>query len=113
LTPNGKEENTLSRTNSKYLYWNMKQQLAHHTINGCNVQIGDLMASGTISGPDRSSYGSLLEMSAGGKTPVKLKKGQYRTFLEDYDTVVLRAKAIRDDLRVGFGEVTGQVLPAK
>ncbi len=113
LTPDGKEENIISRTNSKYLYWNMKQQLAHHTINGCNVQIGDLLASGTISGPDRSSYGSLLEMSAGGKTPVKLKKGQYRTFLEDYDTLVLRAKAERDDIRVGFGEVTGQVLPAK
>lgn len=113
LIPNGKEENIISRTNSKYLYWNMKQQLAHHTINGCNVQIGDLLASGTISGPDRSSYGSLLEMSAGGKTPVKLKKGQYRTFLEDYDTLVLRAKAERDDIRVGFGEVTGQVLPAK
>lgn len=113
LTPHGKEESIISRTNSKFLYWNMKQQLAHHTINGCNVQIGDLLASGTISGPDHSSYGSLLEMSAGGKTPVKLKKGQYRTFLEDYDTLVLRAKAERDDIRVGFGEVTGQVLPAK
>ncbi len=112
LLPAGGDETVISQSNTRYLYWNMKQQLAHHTVNGCNVRIGDLMASGTISGPQPGSYGSLLELTAGGKVPVRLKNGRNLTFLEDYDTVILRAKAERENYRVGFGEVSGQVLPA-
>jgi fumarylacetoacetase len=112
LIPAGGDETVISRCNTSSLYWNMKQQLAHHTVNGCNVRIGDLMASGTISGPHPGSFGSLLELTDGGKVPVSLMNGRDLTFLEDYDTVILRAKAERENYRVGFGEVTGQVLPA-
>lgn len=107
------EETIISRSNFKYMYWNMMQQLAHHTVNGCNVTIGDVMASGTISGTDESSYGSLLEISWGGKKPFELKDGSMRTFIEDNDTITLKGFAEKDGVRVGFGEVTGTILPSK
>lgn len=112
LIPEGGEENVIVKSNSKYLYWNIRQQLAHHTVNGCNVRTGDILATGTISGPQSSSCGSLLELTKGGKNPIKLKNGLKRTFLEDYDTVVMRGRAQQGSIRIGFGPLTGQVLPA-
>ncbi|PHN95704.1 fumarylacetoacetase [Maribacter sp. 6B07] len=107
------EETIISRSNFKYMYWNMMQQLAHHTVNGCNVNVGDVMASGTISGKDESSYGSLLEISWAGKKPFELKDGSKRTFIEDNDTITLKGFAEKEGVRVGFGEVTGTILPSK
>jgi fumarylacetoacetase len=102
-------ETVICRSNTKYLYWSMAQQLAHHTVNGCNMQVGDLLASGTISGPTPDSYGSMLELSWGGKNPIPLRDGSTRTFLEDGDTVTMRAWAGDGTARVGFGEVSGMV----
>ncbi|MEM9930960.1 MAG: fumarylacetoacetase [Bacteroidota bacterium] len=113
LTPEGGEPNIISQSNFGYMYWNMPQQLAHHTVNGCNVNIGDLMASGTISGKDEQSYGSLLEISRGGRQPLTLKDGSTRTFIEDNDTITMSGYAEKDGIRVGFGEVTAKILPAK
>ncbi|HEY3387625.1 MAG TPA: fumarylacetoacetase [Saprospiraceae bacterium] len=105
LTPADEEPVIISVSNFKYMYWNMCQQLAHHTSNGCNVRVGDLMASGTISGPSEGSLGSLLEISVGGKKPLTLPGGQTRTFVEDGDTITLTGWAEKDGHRVGFGEV--------
>lgn len=113
LSSKSSEETIISRSNFKYMYWNMMQQLAHHTVNGCNVNVGDVMASGTISGKDESSYGSLLEISWGGKKPFELKDGSKRTFIEDNDTITLKGFAEKEGIRVGFGEVTGTILPSK
>lgn len=107
------EETTISKSNFKYMYWNMMQQLAHHTVNGCNINVGDVMASGTISGKDESSYGSLLEISWGGKKPFELKDRSKRTFIEDNDTVTIRGFAEKEGKRVGFGQVSGTILPSK
>ena len=112
IMPKNGEENVVSTSNFKYMYWNMAQQLAHHTINGCNINIGDLMASGTISGKDETSYGSMLEISWAGSKPVTMKDGSKRTFIEDNDTVIMRGFAQKDTIRVGFGEVSGEILPA-
>ena len=112
ITPQGSEEETICRSNYKYMYWNMAQQLAHHTINGCNVNVGDMMASGTISGKDEHSYGSLLELSHGGKKLIPLKNGIERKFIEDGDTITMKAFAEKDNMRVGFGAVTGTILPS-
>jgi len=106
-------DTVISTSNFKFMYWNMMQQLAHHTVNGCNVNVGDVMASGTISGKDESSFGSLLEISWGGKKPFKLKDGSERTFIEDNDTVTMRGFAEKEGKRVGFGEVSGTILPSK
>jgi fumarylacetoacetase len=103
-------ETVIARSNTKYLYWSMAQQLAHHTANGCNVCVGDLMASGTISGPTPGSYGSMLELSWGGQQPITLNDGSSRTFLLDGDTVTMRGWAEKNGVRVGFGEVSGEVL---
>lgn len=113
IAPNNKEETVVSKSNFKYMYWNMSQQLAHHTSNGCNLNVGDLMASGTISGKNPDSYGSMLELSWGGKKPVKLKNGEMRKFIEDYDTVIMRGYCQKNEIRVGFGEVKAQILPSK
>ena len=111
LTPGEKNRQTVvSSSNTKYLYWSMAQQLAHHTVNGCNVCVGDLMASGTISGPQAGSYGSMLELSWGGKEPLRLNDGSTRAFLLDGDKVTLHAAAEKDGIRVGFGEVSGVIL---
>lgn len=109
LQPEGGSAETVSLTNSKYMYWNVCQQLAHHTSNGCNVKIGDLMASGTISGPTRNSAGCLLELTRNGQEPITLKDGSKRKFLEDSDTVIMKGFAAKDGMRVGFGKVEGTV----
>jgi fumarylacetoacetase len=108
----GGSETVICRSNHKHLYWNMAQQLAHHTVNGCNVRAGDLMASGTISGDAPDSYGSMLELAWKGTRPVKLSDGSERRFIEDGDTVIMRGYAEKDGLRIGFGEVRSTVLPA-
>ena len=110
IQPENAQETVVCRSNMRYLYWSMAQQLAHHTVNGCNVQVGDLMASGTISGPLPGSYGSMLELSWGGQQPVALSDGATRTFLQDGDSVVMRASAEKDGRRVGFGEVRGAIV---
>ena len=110
LTPDGGSENVICRSNFKYMYWNMNQQLAHHTVNGCNVRVGDMMASGTISGPSEDSFGSMLELSWSGSNPINLANGESRTFIEDGDTITMRAYCEKGDKRIGFGEVSGKVI---
>ena len=113
LQPENGEENLICKSNYKYMYWNMAQQLAHHTINGCNVEVGDLYASGTISGSEPNSFGSMLELTWRGQNPLKLSNGTERKFIEDHDTIIMRGFSEKDGIRVGFGEVRGKVLPAK
>ena len=91
----------------------MNQQLAHHTSNGCNINAGDMMASGTISGPEEGQYGSMLEVSWKGTKPVSMPDGTERRFINDHDTVIMRGYSEKDNVRVGFGEVSVKVLPAK
>ncbi len=112
IQPENGEETRVSKSNFKHMYWNMSQQLAHHTVNGCNVRAGDLMGSGTISGPTPDSYGSMLEISWKGTKPVAMKDGTERKFIQDYDTVIMRGHCSNGDVRIGFGEVIGKVLPA-
>ena len=95
------------------MYWNMVQQLAHHTINGCDIHAGDVLASGTISGPEEGQFGSMLEISWKGTKPFQMKDGSERKFILDGDTVIMRGHGIKDGVRVGFGEVKTTVLPAK
>ena len=113
IHPENSKESIVSSSNFKYMYWNMSQQLAHHTINGCNLNIGDLMASGTISGKEKGSYGSMLELSWGGKTPVILDDVNSRLFINDNDTVIMRGYCENDGKRVGFGEVRTKLLASK
>ena len=113
ITPKGGEEQVVSNSNFKYMYWSMEQQLAHHTVNGCNVNVGDMMGSGTISGKVPSSYGSMLELSWAGTKTVPMKDGTTRVFIKDNDTVTMRGYAEKDGVRVGFGEVAAEVLPCK
>ncbi len=113
LTPPKGTENIICNSNYKFMYWNQAQQLAHHTVNGCNVNVGDLMASGTISGKDETSYGSMLELAWMGTKPITLNDGTTRTFFNDGDTVTMRGHCEKDGIRVGFGEVTATILPAK
>ena len=113
LQPENGPETVVCRSNMRYLYWSMAQQLAHHTSNGCNVQVGDLMASGTISGATPDSFGSMLELSWGGQKPVQLQGGATRTFIQDGDTVILRGHAQKSGIRIGFGEAAARLLPAK
>lgn len=113
IQPEGQEETVVSKSNLKYMYWNMAQQLAHHTVNGCNVRCGDMMGSGTISGPTEDSYGSMLELSWKGTKPLPMKDGTERKFILDNDTVIMRGYCENDGIRIGFGEVSTKVLPAK
>ena len=106
------DETLVSTSNYKYMYWNMNQQLAHHTVNGCNIKVGDLYASGTISGKSEDSYGSMLELTWRGTKPLKLKDGTERKFINDNDTVIMRGYCEKNGVRVGFGEVKGKVLAA-
>ena len=105
-------ESIVCNSNFKYMYWNMNQQIAHHTVNGCNLNVGDMMASGTISGHTKDSYGSMLELSWGGKNPIELKDGSTRTFINDMDTVTMRGYCEKNNIRVGFGEVKSKILPS-
>lgn len=111
-TPAG-DEKTVSQSNYKNMYWNMNQQLAHHTVNGCNVRCGDMMASGTISGSDESSYGSMLEITWRGTKPVQMPDGTERKFVNDGDSVIMRGMCKKGDVQIGFGEVKTKVLPSK
>lgn len=111
LTTESGAQTSICRTNFKYLYWNPSQQLAHHTVNGCNLNIGDMMASGTISGPDKSSFGSLLELSWNKTQPITLTDGSERTYLMDGDNVTMKGYCEKDGVRVGFGEASGRIIP--
>jgi len=112
-TEKQKEPFKISGSNFKYMYWNILQQLAHHSVTGCNMNTGDLLASGTISGPTPDSYGSLLELAWKGEKPIKLPSGEERRFLQDGDTLIISGYCKGDGYRVGFGEVSGKILPAK
>jgi fumarylacetoacetase len=103
----------ITRTNSKNLYWSVAQQLAHHTVNGCNLEAGDLLASGTISGATEESRGCMLELTWRGTNPLKLPNGETRKWLEDGDRLTITGSCQGDGYQIGFGEVTGRVLPAE
>ena len=107
------EEKVVSKSNFKNMYWNMNQQLAHHTINGCDIRCGDLLASGTISGNEKEAFGSMLEISWKGTKPISMPDGSTRKFIHDGDTVIMRGSAQNKDVKIGFGEVSTLVLPAK
>lgn len=111
ITPENGEETIVSNTNFKYMYWTMSQQLAHHTINGCRINSGDMMGSGTLSGPVEGSLGSMLEITWGGQNPIKMKDGSERKFINDGDTVIMRGYCKNDSVRIGFGEVSSKLLP--
>ncbi|WP_223421444.1 fumarylacetoacetase [Tateyamaria pelophila] len=112
LAPQGKAATTITQTNYNEMYYSAAQQLAHHSSSGCPMNVGDLLGSGTISGPTKSERGSLLELSWGGKEPLTLETGETRTFLEDGDTVTLHGAAKGDGYKIGFGTCTGTILPA-
>jgi fumarylacetoacetase len=111
LQPENGEQNLISQSNFKYMYWTMSQQLTHHTSNGCKVNSGDMMGSGTISGPTPSSYGSMLELSWGGKNPLTLSDGSERKFVNDNDTITLKGYCKNGSVRIGFGECASKLLP--
>lgn len=113
IEPENFKETIICNSNFKYMYWNMAQQLAHHTVNGCNVRCGDLMGSGTISGPTEDSYGSMLELAWKGTKPLKMNDGSERKFILDGDTVIMRGHSEANGVRIGFGEVRAKILPAK
>ncbi len=112
IQPENADETIVSRSNFKYMYWSMAQQLAHHTINGCRVNSGDMMGSGTISGPTEDSFGSMLELSWGGQKPLPMNDGSERKFIQDNDTVIIRGYCQNDKVRIGFGECASKLLPA-
>ena len=111
IQPEKAEPTVISRSNFKYMYWTMSQQLAHHTSNGCRVNSGDMMGSGTISGPTPESFGSMLELTWGGKNPIKLNDGTERKFINDNDTVIMKGYSQNENVRIGFGEVSSKLLP--
>lgn len=104
---------TISRSNMKYMYWSIVQQLTHHTVTGCNMRTGDLCGTGTLSGPTEDSYGSMLELTWRGEKPITLPNGEERKFLQDGDAVIMKGYCQGDGYRVGFGEVAGKIFPAK
>lgn len=112
LIPEDSIPTTITKSNFRFLYWSMAQQLAHHTVNGCKVNSGDMMGSGTISGSTPDSYGSMLELAWQGTKPLVLKNGATRTSIEDNDTITMRGYCLKDGLRIGFGEVSAKLLPA-
>lgn len=112
IQPESQPETPVCHSNYKFMYWNMAQQLAHQTVNGCNINVGDLYASGTVSGPTPGSFGSMLEIAWKGTKPVKMQDGSERSFIHDHDTVIMRGYCEKPGLRIGFGEVTTKILPA-
>ncbi len=112
IQPENSEETIVANSNFKYMYWTMVQQLAHHTVNGCNVRSGDMMGSGTISGPTKDSYGSMLELTWRGQNPITLNDGSTRKFINDNDTVIMRAHCENENVRIGFGDCVGKILPS-
>jgi len=113
IQPENAQETVVCKSNYKYLYWNMNQQLAHQTVNGCNVRAGDMYGSGTISGPNAHSYGSMLELSWGGTKPIHLNDGSTRKFIHDHDTIIMRAYSEKEGRRIGFGECVCKIRPSK
>ncbi len=113
IQPENLKEQQVCHSNYKYMYWNLAQQLAHQTVNGCNINVGDLYGSGTISGPTPDSFGSMLEIAWKGTKPVKMPDGTERKFINDNDTIIFRGYGVKDTLRIGFGEVVTKILPAK
>ncbi len=111
IEPENVPASLVSKSNFKYMYWSMSQQLAHHTSNGCRVNSGDMMGSGTISGPTPDSYGSMLELTWGGKNPITMQDGSERKFINDYDTVIMTGYCQNSSVRIGFGEVSSKLLP--
>lgn len=111
LQPENEEATIVSKSNFKNIYWSMSQQLTHHTSNGCRVNSGDMMGSGTISGSTPDSFGSMLELTFGGKTPVKLNNGSERKFINDGDTIIMKGYCKNNGVRIGFGEVSTKLLP--
>ncbi|WP_095077758.1 fumarylacetoacetase [Pseudomonas sp. Irchel s3h17] len=104
----------LTLSNTQHMYWTVAQMVAHHSVNGCQLQAGDLFGSGTLSGPENGQFGSLLEITEGGKKPIELASGEVRKFLEDGDEIILRARCSRDGFAsIGFGECRGKILPAR
>ncbi|KAI9279602.1 fumarylacetoacetase [Sporodiniella umbellata] len=113
IKPSGSSKfETVTVSNLKHMYWSITQQLAHHTVNGCNMRPGDMGATGTISGPEKGSYGSLLEITWSGKDKIAFENGVERTFLEDGDQVKITGVCENSEYRIGFGECSGKVLPA-
>lgn len=113
IQPEGKKEHTICTSNYRYMYWNMLQQLTHQSINGCNINVGDMYASGTISGPTEGEYGSMLELTWAGKNTIQFPDGTERKFMEDNDTCIMRAYSEKDGVRIGFGDCRTKILPAK
>jgi fumarylacetoacetase len=113
IQPENSEAHRVCLSNFKYMYWNMNQQLAHHTVNGCNINVGDMYASGTISGPTADSFGSMLELSWQGTKPIQMPDGSERKFIADNDTIIMKGFAEKGDLRLGFGDCVTKILPAK
>jgi fumarylacetoacetase len=111
IQPENSEPTVVSKSNFKHMYWTMNQQLTHHTSNGCRVNSGDMMGSGTISGPTEESYGSMLELTLGGKKPITLNDGSERKFINDNDTVIMKGFCENSQVRIGFGEVSSKLLP--
>jgi fumarylacetoacetase len=112
LTTSANETTVISRTNFKLMYWSIAQMVAHHTVNGCNLRPGDVLASGTISGTEPGTFGSMIELAWQGTKPIKLASGAERKMLQDGDTLTMRGECIGDGYRIGFGECTGKILPA-
>ncbi len=111
-TKGSKERKTICTTNCNELYWSMEQMLAHHTVNNCIMRPGDLLGTGTISGAKQQSWGSLLEASFNGTTPIKFNDGSERTFLEDGDTVIFSGYCQAQEYKIGFGTLEGTIMPA-
>ena len=111
IEPENVAPTLVSKSNFKYMYWSMAQQLAHHTSNGCRINSGDMMGSGTISGPTPDSFGSMLELTWGGKNPIKMNDGSERKFINDNDTVIMKGFCQNSSIRIGFGEVSSKLLP--
>ena len=113
LQPEGGSPTEIANTNYNVMYYSAAQQLAHHTTSGCSMRVGDLLGSGTISGPEKHNRGSLLERSWGGKEPFALADGNVRSFVDDGDTLTLEGRSLGDGFQIGFGSCEGTVLPAR
>ncbi len=113
IRPENQQEQRVCHSNYKYMYWNLAQQLAHQTVNGCNINVGDMYGSGTISGPMPDTLGSMLEIAWKGTRPVKMADGSERKYIHDNDTIIMRGYCRKEKLRIGFGEVVTKILPAK
>jgi fumarylacetoacetase len=113
IKPDKQDEMLVCHSNYQYMYWNIAQQLAHQTVNGCNINVGDMYASGTLSGPSPDSFGSMLELTWNGTRPLKMPDGSFRSFIDDHDTIIIHGYGIKNGGRIGFGEASVKILPSK